>query len=72
MPSYKANVGIDFPEKRVEAGSIIDDVPAKSVKWLVEQGYIEIIADGDFGKSKKNREPVAEVKIDIVAEDEVI
>jgi len=29
------------PDRRVEAGQIVDDLPGKSVKWLLEQGLIE-------------------------------
>jgi hypothetical protein len=39
--TYRATVGIDYPpHKRVEAGELVSDIPAKSVKWLLEQGHI--------------------------------
>jgi hypothetical protein len=28
-------------EKRAEAGDVVDDLPAESIDWLKEQGYIE-------------------------------
>jgi len=41
MPQYKVNVGIDYAGRRAEPGDIIDDLPARSVKWLLEQGIVE-------------------------------
>jgi len=38
---YKALVGLDYEDKRVEAGEIVDDIPADSVEWLLEGQYIE-------------------------------
>lgn len=47
--TYTATVGISYPtgkgEKRVEAGKQTSDLPAKSIAWLRQGGYI--IADGD-------------------------
>lgn len=46
MPKYKVLVGIDYPpNRRAEAGDVVDDIPSKSIKWLREQGIIEL-ADG--------------------------
>ena len=42
MAQYRATVGIDYPpNKRVEAGEIVSDLPGDSIKWLLEQGLIE-------------------------------
>lgn len=42
MAQYRAIVGIDYPpNKRVEAGDIVSDLPGDSIKWLLEQGLIE-------------------------------
>lgn len=42
MAQYRALVGLSYPpDRRVEAGQIVDDLPGKSVKWLLEQGLIE-------------------------------
>lgn len=50
MPKYLVNQGLDYLNRRVEAGEIVDDIPTKSVAWLKEQGIIEL-ADG-FAKAK--------------------
>lgn len=56
MAQYRALVGIDIPpDRRVEAGEVTDAIPAKSVKWLQEQGYIEP-ATGK-GKAAPKSEP---------------
>ena len=55
MAKYKVLVGIDYPpNKRAEAGDIVDDLPSGSIKWLVAEGYIEA-ADS---KTSKKPEPV--------------
>jgi hypothetical protein len=44
MAKYLAKVGLDYPpNKRVEAGDTVDDLPSKSIKWLREQGLIELL-----------------------------
>lgn len=57
MASYRAKVGIDYPpNKRVEAGEIVSDLPPQSVKWLLEMELIE-----DSSKpAKKIEEPKVE------------
>jgi hypothetical protein len=55
MPKYLVNQGLDYLNRRVEAGEIVDDIPAKSVAWLKEQGIIEL-ADGS-AKAKVEVEP---------------
>lgn len=37
------DAGIDYKTKRVEVGEIVDDIPRDSIKWLREQGYIELV-----------------------------
>lgn len=57
MTRYRVLQGIDYPpNKRVEAGKIVEDLPATSVKWLLESGIIE---DADK-PTKKIEEPVVE------------
>jgi hypothetical protein len=57
MARYRVLSGIDYPpNKRAEAGKIVDDLPATSVKWLLESGIIE---DADK-PAKKIEEPVVE------------
>jgi hypothetical protein len=66
MTQYRAIVGIDYPpDKRVEADTLVSDIPEKSAKWLLEQGLIE----PSDGKTKKIEtiievEPVVEVKLE--------
>ena len=61
---YRALVGLTYPEnprltrrnwvmKRVEAGEIVDDIPTKSVPWLLDGGRIEVVTDDD-GKVDAN------------------
>ena len=66
MARYRVLQGIDYPpNKRAEAGEIATDLPAQSVKWLLESGIIE---DADK-PSKKIVEPVIEeIKVEPIAE----
>lgn len=52
MPDHKVLIGLTYAGKSVSAGSVVSDIPAKSVPWLMEQGIIERVE----GQSK-NREP---------------
>lgn len=68
MAQYRAVVGIDYPpNKRVEAGEIVSDLPEKSITWLLSSGAIEEL-DGKLNKKIKEEikpeavEPVVEVK----------
>ncbi len=47
MAKYKTVVGLDYSGKRVEADAIVDDLPAKSIKWLREQGLIVLISGNE-------------------------
>ena len=40
MATYMAMTGLDYGDKRVEAGELVSDLPSKSVTWLLEQGLI--------------------------------
>jgi hypothetical protein len=66
MARYRVLQGIDYPpNKRAEVGAIVEDIPAQSVKWLLESGIIE---DADK-PSKKIVEPIVEeIKAEPVAE----
>jgi hypothetical protein len=55
MAKYKVLVGLDYSGKRAESGAVINDLPAKSIKWLREQGLIVLIS---------GEEPVDEPKVD--------
>lgn len=51
--AYRVLTGLDYPpDKRAEVGDVVDDIPAKSVKWLLEQGHIE-----EVGKGKRPADP---------------
>jgi hypothetical protein len=42
LAQYRTLVGIDYPpNKRAEAGDVVDDLPGAAIKWLVAEGYIE-------------------------------
>lgn len=41
MARYRVLQGIDYGDKRAEAGDVVDDIPQRSIKWLVDQGIIE-------------------------------
>ena len=53
MPTtYRVNAGVDYPdprrageEKRAEIGDLVDDIPAGSLGWLVEQGVLTPVTD---------------------------
>jgi len=65
MTQYRAVVGVDYPpNKRVEAGALVSDLPEKDVKWLLSSGFIEEV-DG----KGKTITPVVE---EVVVEEEII
>ena len=70
MTRYRVLQGIDYPpNKRAEAGKIVEDLPATSVKWLLDSGIIE---DADK-PTKKIEEPVVEEpKVEPVAEEPAV
>jgi hypothetical protein len=71
MTQYRALTGIDYPpDKRVEAGDLISDLPEKSAKWLLDQGLIEL-SDGKAPKAEPVIETVIEVEPVIEATPEV-
>ena len=78
MPKYRVLQGIDFPpDRRVEAGEVVDDLPPKAIKWLREQGLIELEdanSTDEFSSAKnvvvleKTADVVADVLIDETVE----
>jgi len=62
---YEVLIGIDYPpNKRVEATNpptVVDDIPATSIPWLLEQGiireYVEPAAPKD--EDKRTTQPLA-------------
>ena len=66
MARYRVLQGIDYPpNKRAEVGAIVEDIPAQSVKWLLESGIIE-----DASKPSKLKEEV-KVEAPVVEEPKV-
>lgn len=65
MAKYRVLQGIDYPpNKRAEIGDVVDDLPATSIKWLLESGAIE-----DSSKpAKKIEEPKPEPVVEPVVE----
>jgi hypothetical protein len=56
VPSYRALTGLNYPpDKRVEAGDIVSDLPEKSIVWLLKDGFIEEVDK----TAKKTTAPVA-------------
>lgn len=54
MAQYRALVGLEYPpNRRVEAGTVVDDIPGKSVKWLLDQGLIEAAGKAEPKKDAK-------------------
>jgi hypothetical protein len=51
VATYRVLAGISYPpNKRAEVGDVVDDLPSRSIKWLVEAGCIEQV---DSPKGKK-------------------
>lgn len=61
MATYRVIQGINYKDRRVEPGDLVDDIPTRSVKWLVDQGIIEKVEGGKTTKSEPDLEPVVEV-----------
>lgn len=65
MPKFLVKHGIDYPpSNRAEVGDIVEDIPPKAIKWLREQGIIELV-DG-------KEDLVTEVVTEEVVADEVV
>lgn len=42
MAKYRVLSGIDYPpNKRAEAGDVVEDLPPKAIKWLLDSNIIE-------------------------------
>ena len=66
MTQYRVLQGIDYPpNKRAEAGDVVNDLPASSVKWLLEVGAIE-------DASKPKSEPKVEIVAEPIVEEPVV
>lgn len=61
MATYRVLAGISYPpNKRAAIGDVVDDLPSRSISWLVAAGCIEQV-DSPKAKGKK-AEPVAPVE----------
>jgi hypothetical protein len=49
---YRATVGLSLPNGRLEAGEVIAavSVPAESLEWLVDGGYLVPVTGDDDGE----------------------
>lgn len=65
MASYKVLTGLDYGDKRAEAGDVVTDLPTKSVAWLKEQGLIEEVAAPAGKPSAKTATKSAEIEEEI-------
>lgn len=51
--TFRVLAGLDYPAgargqtKRAEVGDVVDDLPAKSLPWLLKQAAIEEVTDDD-------------------------
>jgi hypothetical protein len=62
MPKYLVKTALEYPpNRRVEAGEIVDDIPAKSIKWLREQDLIKLV-DGTGKEVEEVVVPVSKSK----------
>lgn len=63
MPQYRITggpdktAGLEYKTKRVEVGDIVEDIPRDSIKWLREQGYIEVV-------TKSSSDQIADPKVE--------
>ena len=70
MATYKVLVGIDYSDKRAEAGDTVSDLPTKSVSWLLEQGIIESIDDSSTTTKNSRSKKTEEVVLETIEEEE--
>lgn len=64
---YRVLAGIDYPpNKRAEAGAVVNDLPPQSVKWLLEMGLIE--DSSKPAKAKEEPTPVIEETVETPVE----
>jgi hypothetical protein len=62
---YKVLTGLSYPpNKRAEVGSVVDDIPTKSIKWLLEKGHIELVGAASSDRSEKSSSDKADTFVD--------
>lgn len=60
MAKYMLLVGLDYPpDRRAEAGDVVTDLPAKSIKWLREDGIIVPADEAQTPAEAVSEAPVA-------------
>ncbi len=52
--NYTVGEGDDQEDKRAEIDDVVDDLPADSVKWLTDGGYIEPARKSKARKPEQN------------------
>jgi hypothetical protein len=75
---YRVLQGIDYPpNKRAEAGAIVEDLPATAIKWLLEDGIIEdankkatVVEEPVVVVEPVKEEPVVEAPVEVAVEPE--
>ena len=61
MAKYRVLQGIDYPpNKRAEIGDVVEDLPATSIKWLLESGAIEDSSKPAKTVEQPKPEPIVE------------
>lgn len=68
MPKYLVKQGLDYLNRRVEEGDVVDDIPAKSIPWLREQGIIELVDGISKKKNDVEVEPASQEAAPIIAD----
>ena len=69
MAKYRVLQGIDYPpNKRAEIGDVVDDLPATSIKWLLESSAIEDASKPAKKIEEPTPEPIAEPVVEAVVE----
>lgn len=60
MAKYRVLIGIDYPpNRRAEVGEIVEDLPAKSIPWLLKDGHIEAADKAAQGAAEATPSPVS-------------
>jgi hypothetical protein len=45
--SYEVLTGLNYGDRRAEAGETVSDLPASSIGWLLEQGHIKRVEESE-------------------------
>ena len=61
MATYRVMTGLEYGDKRVEAGELVSDIPSKSVSWLLSQSLIEAVESEE--PAKRGRKTVVEEEV---------